>query len=379
MRNMGGLRRWMPRTHFAFLSCALAIAGCPLTSGFFSKDEILGLALKSQIHATTPGEPRWEAGPWFGHTLYAVGVIAATMTAFYIFRALFMTFWGDFRGWKVEAGTAAPHESPRAMTVPLIILALFALEVGFLNAGIRPFEFTPFEHWLHPLFADTQSLVKVTKGGPSETLLLAVATAIFALGAGSAYVVYVMNGGAPARLLAEKLPRLYRLVLDKFRVDELYDRTIVAFLNALSEVAADFDTWVVDGIISRVTSALVALAGTLLRAFQTGVVHVYGAVMALGIVGLGWFFVWRPDASMTVEQKVPGHYTLEARPGIGYRFRWYSKSSDRPDTDAFGDRRTIEVDLSDGEPRKVMLEVKNAFERTAIITVDLHGGPAGEP
>jgi NADH-quinone oxidoreductase subunit L len=384
MRNMGGLRKWMPLTHFSFLSCALAIAGCPLTSGFFSKDEILGRVYRARVHAPSlGGEVRWEAWTWFGPALYVVGIVAATMTAFYVFRALFLTFWGDFRGWRVDRAdpsgetpaVRAPHESPRSMTWPIVVLALLALEAGFFNAGVY-FHFTPFDDWLAPLFRYTGSIATLREGGPSETLLAAVATGAFALGAGGAYVIYVMKKGEPARLLAEKAPRAYRLVLDKFRVDELYERTVIAALDALAEAAADFDKWVVDGILSRVTSAVVALTGTVLRAFQTGIVHAYAAVMMLGLFAMGWFFVWRPDASVSVQKKAPGLYALEAAPGLGYRFRWYSKSPDRPDTDAFGARRAVEVELPEGQTRSIKLEVKNAFERTAVKSIVLSGSAA---
>jgi NADH-quinone oxidoreductase subunit L len=385
MRNMGGLRKWMPRTHFAFLACALAIAGCPLTSGFFSKDEILGHVYRNRVHAPgIGGQVRWEAGPWFGHTLYYVGIVAATMTAFYIFRALFLTFWGDFRGWTIDATKRAPRESPHAMTWPIIILAVLALEAGFFNVGVY-FHFTLFDHWMAPLFSHTRTLVEARKGGPSEMVLVAVATSAFAVGAGGAFVVYLMKNGAPVRLLTEKIPRLYRLVLDKFRVDELYQRTVIAAFDALADAAAGFDKWVVDGVISRVTSAVVALTGTVLRAFQTGVVHAYGAVMVLGVVAIGWFFVYRPDASVSVYQKAPGRYAVEAGPGIGYRFRWYTRSADRPDTDAFGYRRAVDVDVAEGQQLSIKLEVKNAFERTAIRSVQIQGPPAqkrdraGEP
>jgi NADH-quinone oxidoreductase subunit L len=371
MRNMGGLRRWMPGTYFTFLACALAIAGFPLTSGFFSKDEILGRVYHGHIRAAGPG--RWEAWPWFGPALYVVGILAATMTAFYVFRAFFMTLWGDFKGWKIDADNPPPHNAPRAMTWPLVALGVLALVAGFLNAGMWPFQLTPFERWLDPIFSDTQSLATVQKGGPSENVLMAIAVSAFAVGAGGAFFVYLMKNGAPARLFAEKVPQVYRLVLDKFRIDELYERTIIAALDALAETADDFDRWVVDGIISRVTSAVIALAGTVLRALQTGVVHVYAAVMALGLVGMGWFFVFRPDASVLVRQEAPGRYALEARSGLGYSFRWYSRSPDRPDTDAFGDRRSIEVDVGQSPQRLVRLEVKNAFDRTAIINVDLAG------
>src|SRR5262249_46152229 len=101
MRNMGGLRRWLPTTFLTFVASCIAIAGVPPFSGFVSKDEILYRAYVSHIVAAPSDGPRWEAPTWFGPMLYWVGVLAATMTAFYMFRALFLTFYGDFRGWKI--------------------------------------------------------------------------------------------------------------------------------------------------------------------------------------------------------------------------------------------------------------------------------------
>src|SRR5262249_52051153 len=139
-----GLRKWLPTTYLTFGVSCLAIGGFPLTSGFFSKDEILYRAYVTHIvgPVTASGGARWSAPTWFGPALYWVGVLAATMTAFYMFRALFMTFWGDFRGWKIDPKASAshaaeephaphgdhaaapqPHESPWAMTVPLLVLA----------------------------------------------------------------------------------------------------------------------------------------------------------------------------------------------------------------------------------------------------------------
>ena len=145
-------------------------------------------------------------------------------------------------------------------------------------------------------------------------------------GAFAAYYAYVMKNGAPARELAQKAPRLYELVLDKWRIDELYDATVIAIVEAFADTAALIDKWIVDGIIARLTSLAVAAAGALLRAFQTGVVHVYAAAIALGIACIGWFFVWQPQARATVREEAPGKYLVEASPGLGYSFRWHSRS-----------------------------------------------------
>jgi NADH-quinone oxidoreductase subunit L len=129
------------------------------------------------------------------------------------------------------------------------------------------------------------------------------------------------------------------------------------------------DKWLIDGIIARLTSLVVAAFGTLLRAFQTGVVHVYAAAMVVGIAIFGWFFVWQPQAGATVREQSSGKYVVEASPGLGYQFRWHSKTPDKPDSEAFTGRRTVEVDVSPGETKLVKLDVKNAFDRTTTSTV----------
>jgi NADH-quinone oxidoreductase subunit L len=315
------------------------------------------------------------------------------MTAFYMFRALFMTFWGDFRGWKIDPAARAtpaasehhdsahghaaephagpvPHESPWPMTVPLLILAAFALAGGIFNPGL--FSKSPgFEHWLEPVFEMTEQYVKVPEGSAPAGLLAVPGVIVFFVGAFAAYFVYVMKNGAPARELVQKVPRLYQLVLDKWRIDELYENTVIAGVEAFAETAALFDKWIIDGILARLTSLVVAAAGALLRAFQTGVVHVYAATMAVGLGALGWFFVWQPQARTTVREETPGKYLVEASPGLGYRFRWHSSTPETPDIESFGDRRTAKVELSPGQSKVVKVEVRNAFNRTATGSVTI--------
>jgi NADH-quinone oxidoreductase subunit L len=388
MRNMGGLRKWLPTTYLTFAASCFAIGGFPFTSGFFSKDEILYRAFVTHIHAAPDeqGHPRWEAAAWFGPALYWVGVLAATMTAFYMFRALFMTFWGDFRGWKIDTAAhstatsephgrahgseaephkaPAPHESPWPMTVPLLVLAAFALAGGIFNMGLLS-KSPGMEHWLEPVFELSEQYVKVPESSPSALLLAVPGIIVFFVGSFLAYFAYVMKNGAPARALAQRVPRLYQLVLDKWRIDELYENTVIAGVEAFAETAALFDKWIIDGIIARLTSLVVAAAGALLRAFQTGVVHMYAAVMAVGLGALGWFFVWQPQARTVVREEVPGKYTVEASPGLGYRFRWHSRAPDEPDAPPFTSTRTIRFELAPGETKVVKVEVMNAFNRTA--------------
>src|SRR6185369_7778118 len=177
MRNMGGLRKYMPYTFWTFAISWAAIIGIPGTSGFFSKDEILLKAYSSYI-ATQPMPDSFEWPKWGGTLLYALGFAGAIMTAFYMTRLFIGTFFGDFKGWKIvkkwkepahehghdahhhhDAGEPlegpVPHESPWQMWVPLAVLAFGAAFGGFLNAGaleLFHIDLMPLDHFLEPVF-----------------------------------------------------------------------------------------------------------------------------------------------------------------------------------------------------------------------------------
>jgi NADH-quinone oxidoreductase subunit L len=422
MRNMGGLRKYMPLTFWTFGAATLAIIGFPFTSGFLSKDEILFKAFTSYTVSpyaeklaqtaakrTVPFDLTfvWEkSAPWFGKTLYFVGVAAAVMTAFYMTRAFIMTFMGDFRGWTVgrpsilkAAGHAAPgeddheheddddhahhheedlstpghppHESPWRMTVPLIILGTASIVAGLLNAPIL--HWAPMDHWLDPVFEHvTKDSVREIEHAHAMTWTLAGGgIAAFLIGTGIAYWMYITQGGRPAKQLAEASPGLYRLVLNKWKVDELYDRSVVAAVDALADTASSFDQTVVDGVLARLSSLLVAALGTVLRAFQNGVVHAYAAIMCIGLAALGWFFVVpHPDVAVTESN---GDYTVQAAPGIGYTYKWYpdAASGKSLSDDKFSSQREVKVHLDAGGSQTVRVVVKNAFGMEATKDVPL--------
>jgi NADH-quinone oxidoreductase subunit L len=123
----------------------------------------------------------------------------------------------------------------------------------------------------------------------------------FALGTALAYWMYIAKKGEPAQRLAKAQPGLYQLLVDKWRVDEFYDAVPLGAVDSLAEASAAVDVSLVDGIIARLTSLVVAAAGTILRATQNGVVHMYGAAMVVGLAAVGWFFAVPHPNAMVVD------------------------------------------------------------------------------
>ena len=408
LRNMGGMKKYMPYTFAAFVMAWVAIIGVPGTSGFFSKDEILFKAYTSSVAFPIPDgkiiDPRsgkvalemWGWPSWGPTVLYVMGVLGAVMTAFYMSRLVFGIFWGDFKGWKIVKGYKAPAhdehhddhhheagplegpkpvESPWQITAPILILGGLSIVAGFLNA--HPLHIAPLEHLLEPVFsfANGKEIVAAGSKGPgvvlhpnSQTLmwpLMVPGLLALVAGAGGAFWVYIQNAGGPARALAEKFPGLHALVYDKWRVDEFYEETIIGAVDSLAEFAVVFDRVVVDGIVARLTAFTVAIAGSGLRLVQTGHVQAYAAVMVVGVGGLGWFFVAPHATTIVKSDEASGSYEITAAPGLGYQYRWDSDGDGKPDADAFTAQASLAVSLERGQQKKVVLEVKNAFERVS--------------
>jgi len=262
MQRMGGLKDKLPVTYWTFVVGSLALAGFPLTSGFFSKDDLLISA--------------WSAGP-LGQFLTILGLITALMTAFYSFRLVFVTFWGPSHVDPHHAGHI--HESPKTMTLPLIILAMLSIVTGYL--GIPEF--------LGPMF-ETHAGGAAHEGGVG-IIIMVVATAMGLIGIAGAYYVYVLNPTLPDRF-ARQWQSLYRGSLNKWYVDEAYDRTIVRpTLFAATELWKRVDVNVVDGAVNGVARAI-AWGGWLLRLLQSGQAQHYALGMALGAVVLVTMFLF---------------------------------------------------------------------------------------
>ncbi len=301
IRKLGGLRHVMPHTHWTFLISCLAIAGFPLTSGFFSKDEILlGAA---------------SIGTDLGWIVYGTLVLTATLTAFYMFRLYFLTFSGDYRGSDGEH----LHESPLSMTVPLMCLGVGAVFVGWLNLEPMHVEFNAWGEWLSPLLGTPLHTGETAK-------LAALVGGLFAcfVGIGSAYVIYVVQQGAPAEALKSATSGLHAFLFDKWRVDELYNAIIVRPLRFLATFAAEIDGIVVDGLLTRFTSGSARALGWLFVRPQNGLIFSYGAVFAVGMLGLTWWFVVpHPEVEASVTDR---EVRYVATKGAGYEYRWDANS-----------------------------------------------------
>ncbi len=252
MRKMGGLKDQLPVTYWTFVVGSLALAGFPLTAGFFSKDDLLVSA--------------WSAGT-LGQVLTVCGLLTALLTAFYSFRLVFVTFWGPSHVDRHHAGHV--HEPSKTMTVPLIILAVLSIATGYV--GIPGF--------LEPMFATEGSDAAHHGGGAIVIMLLA--TAMGLLGIAGAYYAYVLNPSLPDRW-ARQWQAAYQLSLNKWYVDEAYDRSIVRpTFTAAAELWNRVDVAVIDGAVNGIARA-VAWGGWLLRLVQSGQTQHYALGMALG-------------------------------------------------------------------------------------------------
>jgi len=261
IRKMGGLRKHLPRTYPAFLAATLAISGLPLFSGFFSKDAILASAYTS------------------GHMLaWALGLLGAVMTAFYMFRLLFLTFFGEER--LTAEAKHHLHESPPVMTVPLIILAVLSVVGGYIGLpAVLGERVDLFGRFLEPIARAAHGPLPAAV----EWILLLVSTVCAAAGLFIAYLLYIRYPRVPGRLAA-RLPAVYRVLVGKYYIDELYDAVIVRpAVRGAELVYSHFDLKVIDGALNGSAGAADA-AGRGLGRLQTGLVKDYALAFLLAVV-----------------------------------------------------------------------------------------------
>ncbi|MFC1731697.1 NADH-quinone oxidoreductase subunit L [candidate division KSB1 bacterium] len=278
MRNMGGLRKHMPTTYFCILTATLTIAGMPLFSGFFSKDEILWFAFAS---------PRGGLGFWL------IGALAAGITAFYMFRLLFMTFFGETQ--LTQGEERHMRESPKNITIPLIILAVLSVGGGWIGIPASLGGANQFEHFLEPVFADAHHIIEQSgemAHGQIEYILMGVAVFIAAFGFYIAYRLYVREPELPERV-AERAGSVYRIVHNKYYVDEFYDAVVVRPFFWLSDLFWKFfDVIVVDGTVDG-TGWVFRRGSQILRKVQSGYVQEYIVIFVLGGILIFAFVVFR--------------------------------------------------------------------------------------
>jgi NADH-quinone oxidoreductase subunit L len=280
MRKMGDLRKHMPHTYRTFLIGTLAIAGIPPLAGFFSKDEILYKAFSAE-------STLWEMG---GVTLWAIGLTAALITAFYMFRAVFMTFYGKSR---VDHHVAEHlHESPAVMTTPLWILAILSIIGGWV--GIPWIEsLNLFPQWLEPVMKGKIVVSELAEGIPAhavhhslsfELMMAVVSVIIAAIGISIAYKLYIKNPELPDRITSGGFSPVYRLVLDKYRIDELYDRLFVMPTLWLSDklMWKVVDNKIIDGTVNGVAEIAKGW-GSWTQRLQTGYVQNYALMIVIGV------------------------------------------------------------------------------------------------
>jgi NADH-quinone oxidoreductase subunit L len=262
MRKMGGLKKHLPLTYPTFLIGAVAIAGVPFLSGFFSKDAILTQA--------------FAQGRYF---LWALGLMGAVLTAFYMFRLVFLTFFGEER--LDPHAREHLHESPKVMTVPLVILAFFSVVAGYVGLPVVLGEKADlFGRFLEPVIHPGH---EAHLGAGAEWLLILASVAVAFCGIYIAYVFYLKSPRTPHRIVA-RFPSVYKLLYHKYYVDEIYDAAFVKPLVKGSQAVYDnFDLKVIDGTVNGAASAT-GTAGKALSFIQSGLVKDYALVILLGVV-----------------------------------------------------------------------------------------------
>jgi NADH-quinone oxidoreductase subunit L len=280
MRKMGGLRHKMKTTFLTFFIATLAISGVPGLSGFFSKDEILAGAYEGPL-----------GQPW----LYWLAALTAGLTAFYMFRGLFMTFFGASRlEPEVERHV---HESSSKMTVPLLVLALFSIVVGDVSWPKAFGGSEGFDRYLEPVFKPSEDFLQASAHhagqGLSSGSLMVFALLFAAAGILVAYWFYLRFIRWPA-LLAERFSRLYEILIHKYYVDEFYNWLVVRPLRVGSEkiLWRRVDEEAIDGVMVNGTGETVAGVGSVLRRVQSGNIRSYASWVLLGATLWLVYILW---------------------------------------------------------------------------------------
>jgi NADH-quinone oxidoreductase subunit L len=280
MRKMGGLRGRLKITHATFLVATLAISGVPMFSGFFSKDEILAGAYE---------------GPLGRSWMYGLATLTAALTAFYMFRAVAMTFWGSSH--LAPELERQAHESGPKMTIPLVVLAFLSVVAGYVSWPKAWGGGEGFDHYLAPVFGPSEDALRLAVArhaegiGPGALMGWSVLAAF--LGILMAVWLYWKSPQIPERL-KERFARGYRILINKYYVDEFYNWLVVEPLRGGSEklLWQRLDARAIDGVMVDGTGHAAARAGNLLRRIQSGNLRSYAAWILLGAVLWLGYLLW---------------------------------------------------------------------------------------
>lgn len=267
IRNMGGLKKYLPVTYKTFLVAAIAIAGIPPFAGFFSKDEILWKAFSSD----------------YGSVLFwLLGLFGAALTAFYMFRLVSLVFEGEER----FSHDVHPHEAPRSMTLPLIILGGLSIIGGFAGIPRSLLGGNAIQQWLDPIFASANSKLMISEHRVElgEYVLMALSVGVALAGIYAARLIYLRRTEIVEGLV-ERYNKVYKLLLNKYYVDEAYDAAVVNPIVKVSDsiLWKGFDIHIIDGLVNG-TASLIGISAQWLRKIQSGVAQNYALVFIGGIV-----------------------------------------------------------------------------------------------
>jgi len=269
MREMGGLRKAMPWTFATFLIAAISLSGIWPLAGFWSKDEILAYAL-----ANNP-------------ILFSLAIITVFMTAFYMFRAIFLTFGGEYRGGAASSHSGHGHklhESPKVMIIPMVILAFLSIVSGWLNVN------GAFEKFLgHAVAEEAPPFIQSFFGVLSNPLPLA-SLIVALLGIFLAYAMYSAKW-ISTESVGKVFKPVYNLLLNKYWLDMLYEKVIVVrvLVDGIFKGLSFFDSRVVDGAVNGVATGTIETGGAIRKA-ETGQLQAYGIAIAVGVVAIAVCF-----------------------------------------------------------------------------------------
>jgi NADH-quinone oxidoreductase subunit L len=267
IRSMGGLRKKLPITFITFFIATWAISGLPPFAGFFSKDEILAHVFEHN------------------KLLWVLGLAGSFMTSFYMFRLLFLTFFGTFRGTHEQEHHL--HESPSTMTIPLIILAVLSAAGGVIGIPEALHGTNLLAEFMSPLFdlahqANPSAFEHGRLSHSEEYILMGISVTVAVVAAIVAYILYIQRQSVPQPDRNEK-SGIQKLIYNKYYVDELYDSVFVKPMNTLSNALYSFGEFFIDLFVNG-AARLVQLLASLVRRTQTGSTGDYVFAMALGIV-----------------------------------------------------------------------------------------------